>query len=98
MPDEPCDEPCSDNADAKAALFLIHVLILALIETRVVDAEVVRRIADEALSSGVDLDPAVITPLVLRLNSVIQDTHAAQPINTGASRPEGADFGTEPLS
>jgi hypothetical protein len=92
------DEPCSDNADAKAALFLIHVLILTLIETRVVDAEVVRRIADEALSSGVDLDPAVITPLVLRLNSVIQDTYAAQPVNTGTPRPEGAGFGTEPLS
>jgi hypothetical protein len=70
------------EADAKTALLMVQVLILALIEGDVVDGEVFRRIADDALTSDVNVDPAVMTQIILRLNSLIQDTYAAQPVNT----------------
>ncbi|MDZ7711783.1 MAG: hypothetical protein U5L06_01060 [Rhodovibrio sp.] len=44
------DEVSDGHADAKAALLLIQVLILSLLEARVVDGEVLRRIADDALT------------------------------------------------
>lgn len=75
------DDPNSD-ADAKTALLMIQVLILALVEARVVDGEVIRRIADDAVTSDLSGDPAMMTQIILRLNSLIQDTYAAQPVNT----------------
>ena len=76
------DDASNEGADAKTALLMIQVLTLALMEARVLDGEVFRRIADDALTSDMDLDPAVMTQIILRLNSLIQDTYAAQPINT----------------
>lgn len=70
------------DADAKTALVMIQVLVLALIEGRVVEGEVFRRIADDALTSDLSVDPAVMTQIVLRLNALIQDTYAARPVNT----------------
>lgn len=90
------DEPSNGDADAKAALVLVQVLILALLEARVVDAEVFRRIADDALTAEMDLDPAVKTQLILRLNSVIQDSYAVEPSNTSTLEPEGNGYGTDP--
>jgi hypothetical protein len=83
------DDPASNDADAKSALLLIQIVILALIEARVIDGEVFRRIADDILTSDLDVDPAVLTQIILRLNSVIQDTYAAQPINTNLTEPGG---------
>ena len=88
------DEVSDGRADAKAALLLIQVLILSLLEARVVEGEVLRRIADDALTSEIDIDPAAMTQIVLHLNRVIQDSYAAQPIiapvaDAGAPSPGG---------
>jgi hypothetical protein len=84
------------EADAKAALLMMQVLILSLIEGRVVEGEVFRRIADDALTSDFNADPAVMTQIILRINSLIQDTYAAQPVNTSLPDPDtpiaGLDF------
>ena len=90
--------PSDGDADAKAALLLIQVLILALIEQRAVDGEVLRRIADDVVTTEVDVDPAAMTQIILRLNSVIQDTYALQPVNTSLSEPEADGPGGEPLT
>ena len=66
------DDPSDGHADAKAALLLIQVLILSPLEARVVDGEVLRRFADDALTSEIDTDPAAMTQIVLHLNRVIQ--------------------------
>jgi hypothetical protein len=78
------DDPDPSDVDAKSSLLLVQMLVLALIEERVIDGEAFRRIADDALSTELDVDPAVRTQIILRLNSVIQDTYAAQPINTSS--------------
>ncbi|MBK1697259.1 hypothetical protein [Rhodovibrio salinarum] len=82
------DDSSQGDADAKAALLLIQVLILTLIEARLVDGEAFRRITDEALTADLDLDPAVLTQIVLRLHSVLQDTYAIAPINTSLFEPD----------
>ncbi|MBK1669335.1 hypothetical protein CKO28_14955 [Rhodovibrio sodomensis] len=92
------DDPAAGDADAKAALLLIQMLILALIEARVIDGEAFRRIADDALSTDLEVDPAVLTQIILRLNSVIQDTYAAQPVNTSLLDPGGEGPGTDPIA
>lgn len=89
------DDASNEGADAKTALLMIQVLTLALMEARVLDGEVFRRIADDALTSDMDLDPAVMTQIILRLNSLIQDTYAAQPINTSLADLDGLASGTD---
>ena len=89
------DDPSSENADGKTALLMVQVLILALIEARILDGEVFRRIADDALTSDMQVDPAVMTQIILRLNSLIQDTYAAQPINTSLADLDGLASGTD---
>ena len=91
------DDPSSGNADGKTALLMVQVLILALMEARVLDGEVFRRIAEDALTSEMDVDPAVMTQIILRLNSLIQDTYAAQPINTSLPDLDGLASGTDTL-
>ena len=89
------DDASNEGADAKTALLMIQVLTLALMEARVLDGEVFRRIADDALTSDMDLDPAVMTQIILRLNSLIQDTYAAQPINTSLADLDGLVAGAD---
>lgn len=89
------DDASNEGADAKTALLMIQVLTLALMEARVLDGEVFRRIADDALTSDMDLDPAVMTQIILRLNSLIQDTYAAQPINTSLADLDGLASGAD---
>lgn len=89
------DDPSSGNADGKTALLMVQVLILALIEARILDGEVFRRIADDALTSEMEVDPAVMTQIILRLNSLIQDTYAAQPINTSLAELDALASGTD---
>ena len=89
------DDASNEGADAKTALLMIQVLTLALMEARVLDGEVFRRIADDALTSDMDLDPAVMTQIILRLNSLIQDTYAAQPINTSLADLDGLVSGAD---
>lgn len=89
------DGPSSGNADGKTALLMVQVLILALIEARILDGEVFRRIADDALTSEMEVDPAVMTQIILRLNSLIQDTYAAQPINTSLAELDALASGTD---
>ena len=89
------DDPDPSDVDAKSALLLVQMLVLALIEERVIDGEAFRRIADDALSTELDVDPAVRTQIILRLNSVIQDTYAAKPINTSLPDPDSAIPGVD---
>ncbi len=90
------EDPLGGDADGKAALLLIQVLILALIEERVVDGEALRRIADDAVTTEMDVDPAVMTQVILRLNAVIQDTYALDPPKTSLSEPDADAPGGEP--
>lgn len=92
------DDAPPNDADARTALLLLQVLILALIESRVVDGEAFRRIADDVLMADVNLDPAVMTQVILRLNSVIQDSYAVHPTNTSLPEPDADGPGSGPLA